>query len=98
VAAPLILIALRLLQGFALGGEWAGSALVVNVAGVVGGAVPPLIAGTLQATYGSTAIGGMLAAFALISTVCTYLLPETNGTTLRSTSGWLTDPLVERGI
>jgi MFS family permease len=28
VAAPLILIALRLLQGFAVGGEWAGSALL----------------------------------------------------------------------
>jgi hypothetical protein len=27
-AAPLILIALRLLQGFAIGGEWAGSALL----------------------------------------------------------------------
>ncbi|CPZ85661.1 integral membrane transport protein [Mycobacteroides abscessus] len=28
VAAPLILIVLRLLQGFAIGGEWAGSALL----------------------------------------------------------------------
>src|ERR1700744_2097439 len=28
VAAPLVLIVLRLLQGFALGGEWAGSALL----------------------------------------------------------------------
>ena len=28
VAAPLILVALRLLQGFAVGGEWAGSALL----------------------------------------------------------------------
>ena len=27
-AAPMILIALRLLQGFAVGGEWAGSALL----------------------------------------------------------------------
>src|SRR5205807_459271 len=28
VTAPLVLIALRLLQGFAVGGEWAGSALL----------------------------------------------------------------------
>lgn len=28
VSAPLILVALRLLQGFAVGGEWAGSALL----------------------------------------------------------------------
>src|SRR6202453_3173867 len=28
VAAPLILVALRLVQGFAVGGEWAGSALL----------------------------------------------------------------------
>ena len=28
VAAPLILVALRLLQGFAVGGHWAGSALL----------------------------------------------------------------------
>src|SRR5262249_32650742 len=28
VAAPLIVLALRLLQGFAVGGEWAGSALL----------------------------------------------------------------------
>jgi hypothetical protein len=57
----------------------------MNLAGVAGGAVPPLIAGTLQATYGSTAIGLMLATVALTSLACTYLLPETNGTTLRST-------------
>ena len=28
VAAPLILLTLRLVQGFAVGGEWAGSALL----------------------------------------------------------------------
>ena len=28
VAAPLIVLTLRLLQGFAVGGEWAGSALL----------------------------------------------------------------------
>ncbi len=67
--------------------RYTGSALAVNVAGVVGGAVPPLIAGTLRATYGSWTIGLMLAALTLASLVCTYLLPETHGTALRTTQG-----------
>ncbi|HWT50149.1 MAG TPA: MFS transporter, partial [Mycobacterium sp.] len=67
--------------------RYTGSALSVNVAGVIGGALPPLIAGTLMATYGSWAIGLMLAALALASLVCTYLLPETSGTALRTTPG-----------
>jgi MFS family permease len=72
---------------FATRYRYSGSALAVNVAGVIGGALPPLIAGTLQATYGSWAIGPMLAILALASLVCTYLLPETNGTALKSTRG-----------
>ena len=70
---------------FATRYRYSGSALAVNLAGVVGGALPPLIAGTLQATYGSWAIGPMLAILALASFVCTYLLPETKGTALQST-------------
>jgi hypothetical protein len=46
--------------------------------------VPPLIAGTLQASYGSWVIGPMLAGLALTGLVCTYLLPETRDTTLDS--------------
>jgi metabolite-proton symporter len=72
---------------FATHYRYSGTALAMNLAGVAGGAVPPLIAGTLQTTYGSWAIGFMLATFAAVSLVCTYLLPETNGTTLRSTRG-----------
>jgi MFS family permease len=72
---------------FATRYRYTGSALATNLAGVAGGAVPPLIAGTLQATYGSWAIGLLLATLTSVSLVCTYLLPETNGTTLRSTSG-----------
>jgi MFS family permease len=67
--------------------RYTGSALSVNLAGVIGGALPPLIAGTLLATYGSWAIGLMLATLALVSLVCTYVLPETNGTALRTTEG-----------
>ena len=72
---------------FATRCRYSGSALAVNLAGVVGGALPPLIAGTLLATYGSWAIGLMLAALASASLLCTYLLPETNGTVLRTTQG-----------
>jgi metabolite-proton symporter len=72
---------------FATRYRYSGSALAVNVAGVAGGALPPMIAGTLQATYGSWTFGGTLAVFALVSLACTYLLPETNGTALRSTRG-----------
>ena len=42
---------------FATRYRYSGSALAVNTAGVFGGALPPLIAGTLQATYGSWAVG-----------------------------------------
>jgi MFS family permease len=69
---------------FATRYRYTGTALAFNVAGVAGGALPPLIAGTLQATYGSWAIGLMMATVALVSLVCACLLPETNGTALRS--------------
>jgi nitrate/nitrite transporter NarK len=69
---------------FATRYRYSGTALAVNVAGVAGGAVPALVAGTLQATSGSWAIGLMLAIFAAVSLVCTYLLPETTGIALRS--------------
>jgi metabolite-proton symporter len=72
---------------FATRYRYTGTALAMNLAGVAGGAVPPLIAGALQATCGGWAVGVMLGAFALASLVCTYLLPETIGTALRSTRG-----------
>jgi MFS family permease len=72
---------------FATRHRYSGTALAVNAASVAGGAMPPLIAGTLQATYGSWTIGVMLATFAFASLACTYLLPETNGTALRSAGG-----------
>jgi MFS family permease len=69
---------------FATRYRYSGSALALNLAGVIGGALPPLLAGTLLATYGSWAIGVMLALLVSASLVCTYLLPETSGTTLGS--------------
>lgn len=54
----------------------------MNLAGIVGAAVPPLLAGTLLATYGSWAIGLMMASLVLASFVSVYLLPETRGAAL----------------
>lgn len=67
---------------FATRYRYSGTALAQNLAGIVGSASPPLIAGSLQATYGSWAIGLMLATLTAVSLVCTYLLPETKGTAL----------------
>ncbi|KAA1250536.1 MFS transporter, partial [Mycobacterium simiae] len=67
---------------FATRYRYTGTALAFNLAGIVGGAVPPLIAGTLLACCGSWAIGLMLMTLVAASLVCTYLLPETVGTIL----------------
>jgi len=69
---------------FATRYRYSGVALATNIASIAGGAAPPLIAGTLQAAYGSWPVGAMLAAFIAVSVVCTYLLPETKGTALQS--------------
>jgi metabolite-proton symporter len=68
---------------FATRYRYTGTALALNLASIAGGA-SPLIAGTLQATCGGWAIGVMLATVALVSLVCTYLLPETKGKVLGS--------------
>lgn len=67
---------------FATRYRYTGTALAMNLAGVAGGAVPPLIAGALLAIYGGWAIGLMLATLVVVSLACIYLLPETDGTAL----------------
>ncbi|MCV7395005.1 MFS transporter [Mycobacterium paraseoulense] len=69
---------------FATRYRYSGAAVAMNLAGVLGAAVPPLIAGTLLATYGSWAIGLMMATLVVASLVSVYLLPETKGTALRA--------------
>jgi MFS family permease len=64
--------------------RYSATALAVSLASVAGGAVAPLIASTLQAIYGSWAIGLVLTALTVVSLVCVNLLPETAGTALRS--------------
>jgi metabolite-proton symporter len=62
--------------------RYSGTGLSLNLAGLVGGAVPTIIAAQLLATWGVPAIGLMMAAVVLVSLVCTLLLPETKGTAM----------------
>jgi metabolite-proton symporter len=62
--------------------RYTGAGLAINVAGILGGAVPPLIANPLLTHYGSWSIGLMMAIMVVVSLVCTYLLPETRGVSL----------------
>ncbi|WP_158852484.1 MFS transporter [Saccharothrix deserti] len=59
--------------------RYTGAGLGYNLAGVLGGAVPPLVAPSLTASFGSIAVGVMLAVTAMISLLCTWALAETRG-------------------
>lgn len=76
---------------FATRYRYTGAGLSFNLAGIVGGAIPPLVAGALVATLGSWAVGAMMAVFVVVSIVSTLLLPETKGTeldTVMSDTAW----------
>ena len=62
--------------------RYSGAGLSLNLAGLVGGAVPTIIAAPLLATWGVPAIGAMMAAVVLLSLLCTVALPETKGAVL----------------
>jgi metabolite-proton symporter len=62
--------------------RYTGAGLSYNLAGILGGAIPPLLAPQLTSTYGSIAIGAMLAVTAVLSYVCTRALTETKDRTM----------------
>ncbi|MEU5842604.1 MFS transporter [Rhodococcus sp. NPDC047139] len=67
---------------FATRYRYTGAGLGYNFAGVLGGAIPPMIAAPLAASYGGFAIGIMLAGIGLVSLICTAALVETRGRAL----------------
>lgn len=54
--------------------RYTGAGAGYNLGGVIGGAVPPLLAPGLTEAFGSIAVGVMLAALALVSIACTVAL------------------------
>ncbi|MEU3474586.1 MFS transporter [Rhodococcus sp. 05-340-1] len=57
--------------------RYTGAGLGYNLAGVLGGAIPPMLAAPLTAAFGSISIGVMLALLSVLSLVCTKRLIET---------------------
>jgi MFS family permease len=55
-----------------------------NIAGIVGGAITPILAASVTAQYGGAALGYLLAGLALISFICALCLRETRGRSLDS--------------
>jgi len=68
---------------FATRYRYSGAGLALNLAGLVGGAVPTIVAAPLLASWGVPAIGVMMATVVLVSLVCTVALPETKGVALQ---------------
>ncbi|KZF06138.1 MAG: MFS transporter [Rhodococcus sp. (in: high G+C Gram-positive bacteria)] len=62
--------------------RYTGAGLGYNLAGVLGGAIPPLLAAPLTAQYGSIAVGVMLALLSVLSLGCTKALVETREVSL----------------
>jgi len=69
-------------ETFATRYRYTGAGLAFNAGGIIGGAVPPMLAEALEASAGSWAVGLMMATLILVSLGCTALLPETLGGTL----------------
>jgi MFS family permease len=63
--------------------RYSGAGLSLNLAGLVGGAVPTIVAAPLQATWGVPAVGAMMAVVVAVSVACTAALPETKGAALQ---------------
>ncbi|MCD2158005.1 MHS family MFS transporter [Rhodococcus cerastii] len=57
--------------------RYTGTGIAFNTAGILGGAVPPLIAVPLLTAYGSLAIGCMLAILTILSLAGVAALPDT---------------------
>jgi MFS family permease len=68
---------------FATRYRYSGAGLSLNLAGLVGGAVPTIVAAPLSQSYGVASVGAMLAAAVTVSLVCMARLPETKDVALR---------------
>lgn len=58
--------------------RYTGAGLSYNLGGIIGGAIPPILAAQIVATHSSIWVGVLLAGLSAVSLVCVWALPETN--------------------
>ncbi|PVG81651.1 MFS transporter [Nocardioides gansuensis] len=63
---------------FATRYRYTGAGTGYNLGGIIGAAIPPLLAPVLADAMGGVAVGAMLAILALVSVACTWALAETS--------------------
>ena len=57
--------------------RYTGAGLSYNLGGIIGGAIPPILAATIVANYSGFWVGVMLAVFTVFSLACATLIEET---------------------
>ncbi|MFA6300376.1 MAG: MFS transporter [Nocardioides sp.] len=67
---------------FAVRYRYTGAGIAYSLAGILGGSIPPVVAATLAANYGTASIGIYLGAMGVLSLVCVGVLSEKRATAL----------------
>jgi metabolite-proton symporter len=67
---------------FATRYRYTGAGVAYSLAGILGGSIPPVVAATLAANFGTASIGVYLAVMGLLSLVCVRFLSETRAIAL----------------
>lgn len=65
--------------------RYTGAGLSYNLAGIIGGAVPPILAAKIVADHSSIWVGVLLAGLSAVSLLCVLALPETKDNDLEET-------------
>jgi MFS family permease len=72
---------------FAARYRYTAAGLGYSLSAILGGAVPPIVATGLQASFGSWSVGVLLSGYGLLGVICARVLPETRGRSLAPVSG-----------
>jgi len=73
--------------------RYTGAGLSYNLGGIIGGAIPPILAAQIVANYSSIWVGVLLAGLSAVSLLCVLALPETKNNDLEGD-----DTVVERSV